>query len=176
MNTITKALIGSIAVAGVARAQDTTASQRRATAVGIEIDVLPYILSGYYGSVWVGQGQWRARAVISRSTLPSFVVQDGFEDHRIDVVAALVDHFLQRRFRGWWVGGGAEYWDNDVRSKANGQSASWDNVALTAGGGYVWKFHGKLLPEPVGRRPRGRQRRYEGPGGRRDLRAQAAHG
>jgi hypothetical protein len=150
MNTTTRALIGLMTVTGGLRAQDASASQARRTTVGVEIDALPYILSGYYGSVWVGRDQWRARAVVSRSTLPSFVVQDGFEDHRIDVVAALVDHFFKPDFRGFWVGGGAEYWQNDVRSKTSGQSASWDNVAATLGGGYVWKFYGNFYLNPWG--------------------------
>jgi len=150
MNTTTRALIGLMTVTGGLRAQDASASQARRTTVGVEIDALPYILSGYYGSVWVGRDQWRARAVVSRSTLPSFVVQDGFEDHRIDVVAALVDHFFKPDFRGFWVGGGAEYWQNDVRSKTSGQSASWDNVAATLGGGYVWKFYQNFYLNPWG--------------------------
>ena len=148
MNTTTRALIGLMTVTGGLRAQDTSASQARRTTVGVEIDALPYILSGYYGSVWVGRHQWRARAVVSRSTLPSFVVQDGFEAHRIDVVAALVDHFFKADFRGFWVGGGAEYWQNDVRSKTSRQSASWDNVAATLGGGYVWKFYRNFYLNP----------------------------
>ena len=150
MNTTSRVLIGLITVTGALRAQGATASQPRRMTVGVEIDVLPYLLSGYYGSMWIGEGQWRARAVVSRSTLPSFVVQDGFEDHRIDVIAALVDHFFKPGFRGFWVGGGAEYWNNDVRSKATGQSASWNNVAATAGGGYVWKFHGNFYLNPWG--------------------------
>src|SRR5947208_5696485 len=67
MNKTTRALIGLITVTGGLRAQDTSGGQARRTTVGVEIDVLPYILSGYYGSLWVGRGQWRARAVVSRT-------------------------------------------------------------------------------------------------------------
>jgi hypothetical protein len=49
-----------------------------------------------------------------------------------------------RYLRGFRVGGGAKYWQNDVRRKTSGQSASWDNVAATLGGGYVWKFYGNF--------------------------------
>lgn len=150
MNTTAKALAAIMAVAGAARAQDPATSQSRGVTVGVEVDILPYILSGYYGSVWAGRAPWRARAVVSRSTLPSFLVQDGFEDHRVDVVAALVDHFFQPDFRGFWLGAGAEYWNNDVRNKADGQSASWNNLVATAGGGYVWKFHGNFYLNPWG--------------------------
>ena len=88
--------------------------------------------------------------MITNTTLPSFVVQDGFENAELDVYAVIVDYFFQDGFRGFWVGAGAEYWQNSVENELNGGTAEWDNTIATIGGGYVWKFAGNFYLNPWG--------------------------
>jgi hypothetical protein len=90
------------------------------------------------------------RPVITNTTLPSFVVQDGFENAELDVYAVIVDYFFQDGFRGFWVGAGAEYWQNSVENELDGGTAEWDNTIATIGGGYVWKFAGNFYLNPWG--------------------------
>lgn len=76
-----------------------------------EVDVLPYATGGYYGSLVAARGEWRLRGVAARSTAPSFLVSDGFQDKRVDAYAVLADRFFGKRKlqqEGFWIGGGAE--------------------------------------------------------------------
>ncbi|MDP9051484.1 MAG: hypothetical protein M3O31_12325 [Acidobacteriota bacterium] len=110
---------------------------------GTELDVLPYATRGYYGSFVVMHQGWRYRGVAARSTLPSFMVSDGFNNKRTDAYALLADRFFgphREQSRGMWVGGGAEYWRNRIRRDGFDEYAHYDNVVLTIGNGYVWQL------------------------------------
>ena len=118
---------------------------------GSELDVLPYITGGYYGSAFVGCSDWRLRAVAARSPLPSFLVTNGFEEKRTDAYALLVDRFVgakRERLEGLWIGGGGEYWRSRIRTEASSQFAYYSNVVLTAGGGYAWKVSRHVYVNP----------------------------
>ena len=118
------------------------------TTVGAELDVLPYLSGGYYGSFWVGSGHVRARGIITRATLPDFLTEDGFEDNQIDVYALLVDYFLRPDFEGAWIGVGVEYWDGNVALAGRSVEAGYENVVATVGVGYVWKVWRNLYLNP----------------------------
>jgi hypothetical protein len=110
---------------------------------GSEIDALPFVSKGYYGSGFVGHNGWRFRDVVARSTVPSFMVSDGFKDKRTDAYALLADRFVgakRQKLEGLWVGGGAEYWRNRIRTEDTTAYANYHDFMLTAGAGYVWKF------------------------------------
>ncbi len=118
---------------------------------GSEMDVLPYATKGYYGSAFAGWRGWRLRAVAARSTMPSFLVTNGFEGKRTDAYALLVDRFFgarRERLEGFWIGGGGEYWRNRIRTEASPQLAHYGSFALTAGGGYAWKVSRHVYVNP----------------------------
>lgn len=120
-------------------------------AFGSEIDALPFAMSGYYGSGFVGRDGWKLRAVAARSTLPSFMVTDGFRDKRSDAYALIADRFIgarRQKLEGPWVGGGGEYWRNRIRTDASPAYANYHNYMLTVGGGYVWKLSRHLYLNP----------------------------
>jgi hypothetical protein len=120
-------------------------------AFGSEIDALPFAMSGYYGSGFVGRDGWKLRAVAARSTLPSFMVTDGFKDKRSDAYALLADRFIgarRQRLEGLWVGGGGEYWRSRIRTDASPTYANYHNYMLTVGGGYVWNLSRHLYINP----------------------------
>jgi hypothetical protein len=111
--------------------------------IGSEVDALPYIMKGYYGSLFAGRNHWRLRVVAARTTTPSFLVTDGFRDKRSDAAAILADRFFGRKgrdLRGFWIGGGAEHWRNRIRTDRSAEFARYNNLVLTAGAGYVWKL------------------------------------
>lgn len=110
---------------------------------GSEIDALPYATKGHYGSAFAGRNGWRFRGVAARNTTPSFLVTDGFKEKRTDAYAFLVDRFFESKsqeLRGFWIGGGGEYWRNRIRTEESPEFARYNNFVLTVGGGYVWKF------------------------------------
>ncbi len=125
------------------KAQETTTST-----VGVELDALPYITGGYYGSVWYGNNHMRYRAVITQVTMPEFVLEDGFTNNEIKVYAAIVDYFFKPDFEGWWIGPGLEYWDAKIQTDAELETAEYNNTIFTFGGGYVWKFYKNFYLNP----------------------------
>ena len=120
-------------------------------AFGGEIDALPFVMNGYYGSGFVGRDGWKFRAVAARSTLPSFMVTDGFRDKRSDAYALLADRFIgskRQKLEGLWVGGGGEYWRSRIRTDASPTYANYHNYMLTVGGGYAWNLSRHLYINP----------------------------
>jgi hypothetical protein len=122
--------------------------ETKKTTVGFELDALPYLSGGWYGSAWVGRDRVRIRPVVASTELPSFLVEEGFSDAKVEAYALIVDWFFRDDFRGFWVGAGAEYWKNGVTNETDGGTAEWSNTVATVGGGYVWKISGNLYVNP----------------------------
>lgn len=125
------------------KSADAPASTARSWKLGTELDVVPYATGGYYASFFGADKGWRLRAVVARSGTPSFLVSSGFEKKRTDAYALLVDRFLgahRAEFKGFWVGSGVEYWHSRIRQANTNDFTHYDNVLVTAGGGYVWRI------------------------------------
>lgn len=118
---------------------------------GTEIDVLPYVMNGYYASAFTAHDAWRLRGVVARSEAPSFLVSGGFDKKRTDAYALLVDRFIgkkKNRLEGFWAGGGAELWRSRIRQEGTSDFTRYNNTVLTAGGGYVWKLSNHFYLNP----------------------------
>jgi hypothetical protein len=127
------------------------ATDSRAWKLGTEVDVLPYAMGGYYASAFVGHDGWRLRGVAARSDPPSFLVTSGFEKKRTDAYALLADRFLgskRTQLKGFWIGGGGEFWQSRIRQENASNFTHYDNFVLTAGGGYVWKLSNHFYLNP----------------------------
>lgn len=123
-------------------------SSGRSVAIGVELDALPYITGGYYGSLWVGHNQMRYRAVVASVTTPDFMVKEGFTNNEIQAYAFIVDYFFNPNFEKWWIGAGMEYWDGSIQTDAEQETATYSQTVFTVGGGYVWKFHKNFYLNP----------------------------
>jgi hypothetical protein len=135
--------------AAVPNKAETTASP--SWKFGTEIDVLPYVMSGYYASAFVARDGWRFRGVAARSSTPSFLVTDGFEKKRTDAYALLVDRFVgqkRNRLQGLWIGGGAELWRSRIRQDGGTAFTRYNDTVLTAGSGYIWKLSNHFYVNP----------------------------
>ena len=111
---------------------------------GIEIDLLPYATKGYYGSAFAGRDGRRFRGVAARSTTPSFLVTDGFKKKRTDAYAFLIDRFFgskSQELKGFWIGGGGEYWRNRIRTEESPEFAHYNNLE---------RNFPEILPDPLG--------------------------
>lgn len=142
--------IGLLAAALLAGTPATAeeARESKKTTVGFELDALPYLSGGWYGSAWVGHDRLRIRPVVASTELPSFLVEKGFSDAKVEAYALIIDWSFRDDFRGLWVGAGAEYWKNSVTNEADGGTAEWNNTVVTVGSGYVWKIAGNLYVNP----------------------------
>ncbi len=116
--------------------------------VGFELDALPYIAGGFYGSIWYGRNQMRYRTVITKITTPEFVLKDGFTNNDMYVYALITEYFFKPGFEGWWVGTGLEYWDAEIQTDAKLSTAEYENYIFTVGSGYAWKFHKNFYLNP----------------------------
>jgi hypothetical protein len=116
--------------------------------LGTELDLLPYISGGYYVSAWYGIDQFRFRAILTKTTVPEFVLADGYTDNKLDVYAFIADYFFKKNFEGFWIGTGLESWDAQIKYEAENQTASYNNTVFTLGGGYVWKFYENFYLNP----------------------------
>lgn len=116
---------------------------------GAELDALPYITGGYYGSVWLGleKQSLRIRPIVAKVNIPSFFLDDKYEKNTLKVYALVLDYFIEDNFEGIWLASGFEYWDATIKNKA-GISADYNEYIFTVGGGYVWKFWGNLYINP----------------------------
>lgn len=114
---------------------------------GAELDALPFLSGGYYGSVIAGYDQWQVRAVLTRTTLPDFATSDLIKSHRLDAMALIGDYFFDSTATGWWVGSGVEWWSNRLEPESGG-TRSFDQWVLTLGGGYTWEFTSWLYVNP----------------------------
>jgi hypothetical protein len=116
--------------------------------VGFEVDALPYITGGYYGSVWVGHKHIRYRAIITEITTPEFFVEEGFTNNKINSYTAIVDYYFKPDFKKWWIGAGMEYWKGSIQTDAEISTSNYENLIFTAGTGYVWKFYKNFYLNP----------------------------
>lgn len=138
--------------AAVVAAQSNTATNApRAWRLGTELDALPYLTKGYYGSLIAVHSDWRLRGVAARSTMPGFMVSSGYKDKRTDAYALLADRFVgpnRSQQKGPWAGGGVEFWRNRIRRKGSPDYSHFNNTVLTVGGGYVWRLSPHLYLNP----------------------------
>ncbi|MFZ5434230.1 MAG: hypothetical protein ACOZB3_10695 [Calditrichota bacterium] len=126
----------------------TSVSYAEAKTVGLELDVLPYLTGGYYGSVWYGVDHIRFRGVVAKVNTPDFAVQDGYKNSEIKAVAFIVDYFPQENFRGPWGGMGLEFWISRIEPESERSITEFTDLVFTLGGGYVWKFYRDFYLNP----------------------------
>lgn len=116
--------------------------------LGSEIDVLPYLTGGYYGSVWVGREHLRVRPVLASVTVPSFATEDGFDQNKLKAYAFIADYFFQDDLSGLWTGAGMEYWDASIRDKETKFTSDYHQTVATWGGGYVVRLGSRVDLNP----------------------------
>lgn len=116
--------------------------------IGLEQDVLPYATGGYFGCLWVGGGHWRVRALLAKATKPDFLLPDGFRDNTIQAYALVADYFLKPGFEGWWLGGGAVYWDSSIGADNSTETVSYKSYLINGSAGYAWKFYHNFYLSP----------------------------
>jgi hypothetical protein len=128
-----------------------TAQQCDSIKYGVELDALPYLTGGYYGSAWAGYKNLRFRLVAAKAETPSFVVADGFENLDTKAYAFIVDYFPYNKdnsLTGLWVAAGLEYWNNTIKNSSDHFSSEFNNYQFTVGGGYVIKIWENLYINP----------------------------
>ena len=103
---------------------------------GLELDVLPYTTGGYFGAAWMGKGLWRARSLTAFVKKPDWSTKSGFSNHQITAYALVVDRFLQKDWKGWWIGAGLVYWNSSIQADTKINTVTFKNLLANGSLGY----------------------------------------
>lgn len=124
---------------------------------GVAIDLLPPVLSattghvGYSTQLWYGYKKFRVRGVIAGFQMPNKLIgNDDFKNLKTTATALIFDYFKKDNFEGWWIGAGAEIWNNKISSKLNNNKYKFNDYVATAGIGYIFKINKNFYIEPWG--------------------------
>lgn len=129
-------------------AQGQSEKESSTISIGTEVDVLPFLTGGYYGSIWVSKDHFRYRAIVTNVTTPEFMLEDGFTNNEMNVYALVADYFFEPSVEKWWIGAGVEYWDGSIQTDALTSTSHYNNFIFTVGGGFVWKFYKNFYVNP----------------------------
>ncbi len=117
-------------------------------AAGVEINPLPFITGGYSGSLWWGFNRIRIRGGTAFTSVPGFLVTQGFKENKIRSYALECDYFYSDAFKGLWTGGGLDYWQNSVINSDDGTKGKFTNYVLTLSAGYLYKIWNEIYISP----------------------------
>jgi hypothetical protein len=117
---------------------------------GVELDALPYATGGYFGAAWIGKDVWRMRALTAFVKKPDWSIAKDFSNHQVHAYALLVDRFLKKDWKGWWIGAGVVYWHSTIQTDAKIQTATFNNVLLNGSLGYNFTLYKRLYLSPWG--------------------------
>lgn len=112
---------------------DTT--QTNKTTIGLEQDVLPYVLKGYILTAWAGWENYRYRFSYAKASTPSFTHGKGISSDVVNAVGLSFEFFRNKDFKGLWFGPGLGYWTNNITT-AGSDKLSNESVVFSLGGGY----------------------------------------
>ncbi len=142
--TVILVCFGSLAFAQTSTQKNNSI---KISTIGIEADVVPYILGGYHGSIWYGYKHLRFRGVYVNGTI-DFGLSNGFEKNKIQVGAVIIDYFFKNNWKKHFLSTGLEYLDGNISNKYSSKSADYNTVLFTAGGGYVFKIYKNFYVAP----------------------------
>jgi hypothetical protein len=115
--------------------------------IGIEQDVLPYLLKGFIGTVWLGKGNSRYRLSYAQATAPKFFIGKDLISDKVKAVGLSYEYFFKDDFKGLWLGPGLGFWQNDVTFE-NGITTKNKSFILTLGSGYNISLSNWLYVSP----------------------------
>jgi hypothetical protein len=125
-------------------------------AVGVEVDLLPTVVSAIDGApggsvqLWARWGNDRVRLVGAHLDYPNALTAAPFEDHQNTTVALIYDRFLQVDGRGPWIGAGVEYWWSSIGLRENSDRGYWQGPVATVGAGWIFPVWRGLYLNPWG--------------------------
>lgn len=118
--------------------------------VGLELDVLPYATGGYFGAGWIGKDVWRVRGLTAFVKKPDWSTTKGFSNHEVHAYALMVDRFLKKDWKGWWIGAGLVYWNSSIQTDAKLQTSEFHNVLANGSLGYNFTLYRNFYVSPWG--------------------------
>ena len=131
-----------------AHAQNSSDTATGDWQAGMELDVLPFALGGYFGASWVGKDLVRFRLLTAKVNKPDFTTNSAFTHHQLNAYALVADYFFKPGWRGWWVGAGPVFWQSTIISKSSGTQASFFNWLFNGSVGYQYRIKKRMYVSP----------------------------
>jgi hypothetical protein len=75
-------------------AQDSSKHIDNKVTIGIEQDVLPYVLGGYFVSGWTGRDKMRCRFSHARANTPKFIHGDDIKAEAVNAFGISLEYFF----------------------------------------------------------------------------------
>ncbi|HEX9298176.1 MAG TPA: hypothetical protein VF881_20190 [Polyangiaceae bacterium] len=130
--------------------------ERRAMALGFNLDLFPTVISavngklGYAPQVWLGVEPVRVRFVGAHLEPPDALAfaDAGFRNPTTTALAMILDYTSGPHFDGFWAGAGFEIWLQSIEHDNVAGTARWTSAVFTVGGGYIWRFSGNFFLDP----------------------------
>lgn len=116
-------------------------------ALGLEQDMLPYILKGYIGTAWIGRNMERVRFSYAVAAAPKFTLNKDIESDVVNAFGISYEYFFKENFNGFWFGPGIGVWTNDVIAKDQ-QRIIHQSFVFSLGSGYNYPIGKRFYLSP----------------------------
>ena len=120
---------------------------RNGITIGLEQDVLPYLLRGFIVTGWMGRDYSRVRFSYAQVTSPSFFIPKTIFEDKVRAFGISYEFFFKDEYKGWWVGPGVGYWTNYLKT-SDGITFKNESVIFSLGGGYNYFLTSWLYVSP----------------------------
>lgn len=137
-------LVFTLLIFSISPAQKTSKSFN----AGMEVDALPYATGGWFAAAWAGKEKWRVRLLAASVNKPDFTTKKGFTNHHINAYALVADHFFDKEWKGWWLGGGLVVWKSRIQTDARLQTTSFTDYLLNGSAGYNIRLNNNIYLSP----------------------------
>lgn len=130
-----------IKIAGVSNQNTIFYNPENKFFAGLEINTIPYIFSGYNGSIWFGKNGFRLRGEISKINTPDAYWRDGFEKDRPESYGLNVDFFPLSEFEGFWISTGFFNVKGSLGHEDEVVRGNYEYLNLQTSLGYLIRFN-----------------------------------
>jgi hypothetical protein len=111
--------------------------------LGLELDVLPYILGGYFGAITIGKDDFSMRLLTAgNATKPDFIIPSDFTNNKLDAYAAMIDYRVypsySSRDYNIWLSAGLVRWNSSIENKQDHAISNYSNTLFSVGLSYQY--------------------------------------
>ncbi len=115
--------------------------------IGLEQDILPYVLKGYIITGWIGRDFFRYRMSYAQAETPGFTHNENIHKDRVNAFGLSFEFFFKEKYKGLWFGPGVGYWTNYIQAD-DGTKGKNESVIFSLGGGYNYYLTRWLYVSP----------------------------
>jgi len=127
--------------------QTSTTTIKKGLTLGVEQDILPYVLGGFIATAWMGRDAFRYRFSYAQANNPKFFLAENIKSDQVQAFGMSFEYFFKEDFKGFWIGPGLGHWTNYVLTEQQ-QEIKNESFIFTLGGGYNYPLTNWLYVSP----------------------------